>query len=147
MDFENLYLMTPPLPTNLKDMVDCDYKSDHLDEFQDAEPGLGGQQLSRLLGLQLNDENVTISEIPVQTTNTSNAKSTQQLKRTVVNIPENDQQLQVRLQVQQENLSQWHALVDKKLILKQGLVDKRKVCYCSSLQYMTNSFEVNFCLI
>jgi len=111
----------------MENIVDCDSTSDHFDDFQDAEPGLGGQQLSRLLGLQLNDENVTISEIPPQTANISNVKSTQQSKKTVVNIPENDQQLQVRLQVQQENLPQWHPLVDKKLILKQGLVDKRKV--------------------
>ena len=127
LEFESLYLATPPFSSNLKDAVNCDSKSDDLDEFQDAEPGLGGQQLSRLLGLQLNDENVTISEIPVQTANASNARSTQLLKRTVVNIPENEQQLQLRLQVQQENVSQWHALVDKKLILKQGLIDKRKV--------------------
>jgi len=126
IDFENLYLATPPLPSNMENIVDCDSTSDHFDDFQDAEPGLGGQQLSRLLGLQLNDENVTISEIPPQTANISNVKSTQQSKKTVVNIPENDQQLQVRLQVQQENLPQWHPLVDKKLILKQGLVDKRK---------------------
>jgi len=126
LEFESLYLATPPFSSNLKDAVNCDSKSDDLDEFQDAEPGLGGQQLSRLLGLQLNDENVTISEIPVQTANASNARSTQLLKRTVVNIPENEQQLQLRLQVQQENVSQWHALVDKKLILKQGLIDKRK---------------------
>jgi len=96
-----------------------DEEASNLDEFQDAEPGLGGQQLSRLLGLQLNDENITL-------TATNNVKSTQQLKRTVVNIPENDGQLQARLQAQQESLPQWHTLVDKKLILKQGLVDKRK---------------------
>jgi len=116
-EFENLYLTVPPLPSNLKTSVD--EEASNLDEFQDAEPGLGGQQLSRLLGLQLNDENITL-------TATNNVKSMQQLKRTVVNIPENDGQLQARLQAQQESLPQWHALVDKKLILKQGLVDKRK---------------------
>jgi len=116
-EFENLYLTVPPLPSNLKTSVD--EEASNLDEFQDAEPGLGGQQLSRLLGLQLNDENITL-------TATNNVKSTQQLKRTVVNIPENDGQLQARLQAQQESLPQWHTLVDKKLILKQGLVDKRK---------------------
>jgi hypothetical protein len=48
-------------------------------------------------------------------------------KKGLIHFPENEQQLQARLLQQQKTQPQWHNLVDKKLILKQGLIDKRKV--------------------
>ena len=130
INFDTLYLKTPPCPTNLKDVVDSNSPADEFNEFQDAEPGLGGQQLSRLLGLQLNDDKISscqssagAKEITAVDANTS----TQPAKRSVIQFPTSDQQLQSRLQQQRETLPQWHNIVDKKLILKQGLIDKKKV--------------------
>lgn len=143
VDFESLYLRMPPRPSNFtEDAVDSTSEAD--DFTADAEPGLGGQQLSRLLGLQLRDEpsadttnNSSSSSgssaslppaVPTkETAPSNNAQVTNKSSRTVVQFPANEQQLQARLLDQQKTIPQWHNLVDKKLILKQGLVDKRKV--------------------
>lgn len=132
IEFDTLYLKTPPCPVNFKDVVDSDSTTSEFNEFQDAEPGLGGQQLSRLLGLQLNDDKVSTissssSASPKETTIVDAASSTQpSSKRSIIQFPTSDQQLQERLQRQKETLPQWHNIVDKKLILKQGLIDKKK---------------------
>ena len=168
VDFETLYMTTPPCPSNYTDTTDSQTSASSLTEFQDAEPGLGGQQLTRLLGLQLNDDNVTDIPIPArlsrllglqsdqenvtvaQTSPSPSSNSTssasQPSKRTVVSFPANEQQLLTRLQHQQENLAQWHQLVERKLILKQGLVDKRKVPIDCSLYFffMTDSCKLFF---
>ena len=135
IDFEALYLKTPPRPSKFRDVVDSVSEGSDLSEFPSTEPGLSGQQLSKLLGLQLNDEPSDasqssalalakdVSSIAIG----SNNSTPQPAKKSVVNFPANEQQLQSRLLTQQETQPQWHNLVDKKLILKQGLIDKRKV--------------------
>ncbi len=116
-------------------MVDSVSETSDPSEFLGAEPGLSGQQLSKLLGLQLNDEpldaspsstSATSKEVST-TTGSTNSSIPQSTKKSVVNFPANEQQLQARLLLQQETQPQWHNLVDKKLILKQGLIDKKKV--------------------
>jgi len=150
IDFESLHLKTPPRPSGYTDSDDELAPTSHSPEFQGVEPGLGGQQLSRLLGFQLNDDSILVnstsetkppetklSETAVKSplptaatvstaiTTTLPAKVVQS-KRTLLNIPATEEQLDLRLKHQQENLSQWHHIVEKKLILKQGLIDKRK---------------------
>lgn len=123
----------PPRPSKCRDLVDPIPETSDSSEFLNAEPGLSGQQLSKLLGLQLNDE-------PTETGQHSPARSSKEAlsnansnvisppaKKSLIVFPENEQQLQTRLLEQQESQPQWHNLVDKKLILKQGLIDKKKV--------------------
>lgn len=133
-DFEALHLTTPPRPQNCQESIDSSSDEDLSEEFRNAEPGLGTHQLSKLLGLQIKEEpsaqtaapsSPQVKEAPA-TPPVSNASSVPQ-KKTAVSIPANDQQLQARLQHQQETIPQWHNIVEKKLILKQGLIDKRKV--------------------
>ena len=136
IDFDTLYLKTPPCPSKCRDVVDLVSESSDPSEFLNAEPGLSGQQLSKLLGLQLNDEPSDASrnsaptlskEIPsISSTNSVPPLPT---KKSLINFPANEHQLQARLIQQKESIPQWHNLVDKKLILKQGLIDKRKVLF------------------
>ena len=133
MDFETLYLKTPPCPSKCAEVESSTPEANQQTEFLNTEPGLNGQQLSKLLGLQLNEEPSEVpdsSSAPSSKEGTSTGSSNNtavSAKKTLVNIPANEEQLQARLLHQQEALPQWHNLVDKKLILKQGLIDKRKV--------------------
>ena len=161
IDFESLHLKTPPRPSGYTDSDDELAPTSHSPEFQGVEPGLGGQQLSRLLGFQLNDDSILVnstsetkppetklSETAVKSplptaatvstaiTTTLPAKVVQS-KRTLLNIPATEEQLDLRLKHQQENLSQWHHIVEKKLILKQGLIDKRKASRLANF-HLTN---------
>lgn len=137
IDFDTLYLKTPPRPSKFRDEIDSVSESTDSSAFLNTEPGLSGQQLSRLLGLQLSDEpsnsdqtsaSAPSEEVSPSIGSTNNAISFP-TKKSVVNFPANEQQLQARLLRQQETQPQWHNLVDKKLILKQGLIDKRKVVF------------------
>lgn len=134
IDFDTLYLKTPPWPSKCRDVAELASEESDPSEFLNAEPGLSGQQLSKLLGLQLNDEpsdpcrnSASPSKDTLSTTSTANSVLPQPIKKGLVNFPGNEQQLQARLLQQQETQPQWHNLVDKQLILKQGLIDKRKV--------------------
>ena len=143
VDFETLHLREPPRPRNFADVVDSNQMENDY-EFDNVEPGLGGAQLSRLLGLQLNDE--ASGSVPIQessspttpsssqdaATSSSPSSSAAAKAKTSVQFPANDQQLRARLLQQQETIPQWHALVDKQLILKQGLIDKKMVKDLSS---------------
>ncbi|EFX72775.1 putative PDK-1 [Daphnia pulex] len=134
IDFETLYLKTPPCPSKCRDTVDLVSEASDPSEFLNAEPGLSGQQLSKLLGLHLNDEPSDASRKsapePSRETSSSISSTTSvpppPAKKGLIHFPENEQQLQARLLQQQKTQPQWHNLVDKKLILKQGLIDKRK---------------------
>lgn len=134
IDFDTLYLKTPPWPTKCRDVAELASEVSDPSEFLNTEPGLSGQQLSKLLGLQLNDEPSeqsrnsapTPSKDALTSTSSANNVLSQPMKKGLINFPVNEQQLQARLLQQQETQSQWHNLVDKKLILKQGLIDKRK---------------------
>lgn len=134
VDFETLYLMTPPRPSNCANTVGSNSSEADLADFQDATPGLGGQQLSRLLGLQLSDEPSTTDSAPPPppstkdvTTPASTIIQTPVKTKTIIQFPADEQQLKARLLHQQETIPQWHNLVDGQLILKQGLIDKKKV--------------------
>lgn len=139
MDFDALYTTKPPRPKNCNDGYESESDASDSSEFQNAEPGLGGQQLSRLLGLQLNDEAVLSPTEPIKTSSKEVSPSasipatTSQPKKSVVNFPTDEQQLQARLLHQQETMPQWHEIVYKKLILKHGLIDKRKVTLTLSI--------------
>ena len=76
------------------------------------EPGLDDKQLTRLLGLDLQGaERMEPPERP--------------RKRTGITDLSQDE-IHQQLEKQKES-SKWHSLVEGNLILKQGLVDKRKV--------------------
>lgn len=150
IDFEALHTMKPPEPRNCSDAYESESDASDSSEFQNAEPGLGGQQLSRLLGLQHNDEAVLSPAEPIKPSpkepppSNSAPSSAAQSKKSVINFPADEQQLQTRLLHQQETMPQWHNLVDKKLVLKHGLIDKRKVSRILSVESADISRKIVF---
>ncbi|XP_014290824.1 3-phosphoinositide-dependent protein kinase 1 isoform X2 [Halyomorpha halys] len=103
LDFARLHLTTPPAisPYLPSSGVSLDYKvPDHL------EPGLDSQ-LSRLLGLE------------------PESGSPKSRRSQAVEILSNKELRASKLESQAAE-SRWHSLVDGRLILKQGLVNKRK---------------------
>lgn len=117
IDFETLHKQTPPqiypyLPgTSENEELRSHYRvPDHL------EPGLDDKQLTRLLGLDLQDAERT-PDPPV----TEPERPRKRAGITDLSPEEARQQLD-----HQQRESKWHCLVEKNLILKQGLVDKRK---------------------
>lgn len=83
------------------------------------EPGLDDKQMTRLLGLALNEDEEEII---------SNQQKPSK-KTSILDIP--PEEMAQRLD-QQAKTNSWHKFVDGNLILKQGLVDKRKVKTLSS---------------
>ncbi|XP_067003119.1 3-phosphoinositide-dependent protein kinase 1 isoform X2 [Anabrus simplex] len=112
IEFESLHKQTPPqiypyLPgTSENEELRSHYRvPDHL------EPGLDDRQLTRLLGLDLQDaDRVPEPERPRK-------------KKSITDVSQ--EELRHRLEVQAKE-SKWHRFVENNLILKQGLVDKRK---------------------
>lgn len=128
LDFDTLHTTTPPpiypyLPGNSEGQeLRSQYRvPDHL------EPGLDDKQLTRLLGLDgQSDSPAVVTPSPVP----------RPRKRSGI-LQMNDSEKQQQLQ-QQRCHSKWHQLVEGNLIVKQGLVDKRKVSIdliCVWLQY------------
>ncbi|KAF4518314.1 hypothetical protein B566_EDAN009102 [Ephemera danica] len=120
IDFDTLYCQTPPpiypyLPgTSNHEEMRSQYRvslvPDHL------EPGLDDKQLTRLLGLELHDSS----------SNTNCAPVSEKIKpKNSVITDLSEEEVKQRLENQREN-SKWHSFVEGNLILKQGLVDKRK---------------------
>lgn len=110
VEWEKLHQTTPPpmypfLPGNTEgqDLRSHYRVPDHL------EPGLDDKQLTRLLGLDLQTPTNTITK-PKKKSNIADL------------TPE---EINQRLTVQAAE-SKWHSLVEGNLIIKQGLIDKRK---------------------
>ncbi|XP_063243207.1 3-phosphoinositide-dependent protein kinase 1 isoform X2 [Bacillus rossius redtenbacheri] len=113
LEFEVLHKQTPPqiypyLPgTSEHEELRSHYRvPDHL------EPGLDDKQLTRLLGLDLQGGNRTPSPEPERP----------KKRATVLDMSSEE----MRQQLEAQKNSPWHAFVEDNLILKQGLVDKRK---------------------
>ncbi|XP_075224053.1 phosphoinositide-dependent kinase 1 isoform X2 [Lycorma delicatula] len=101
IEFETLHQSTPPpiypyIPGDSDNQV-----PDHL------EPGLDDRQLSRLLGLEL--------QVPVN--------NERPRRRNIADLTQSE--ISHQLEVQRAN-NRWHGIAEGNLILKQGLVDKRK---------------------
>lgn len=122
LNFDTLHTTTPPpiypyLPGNSESQeLRSHYRvPDHL------EPGLDDKQLTRLLGLDGQSSSTTNNT----TTTATPAPVPRPRKRSGI-LQMNDEEKQ-HLLLQQRNNSKWHSLVENNLIVKQGLVDKRKV--------------------
>lgn len=98
----------------------CVQVPDHL------EPGLDDKQLTRLLGLDLQGAEQT-PDPPERPRKRSGLTDF------------SPDEVQRRLEKQRES-SKWHSLVEGNLILKQGLVDKRKVK--SQMKALTFFYEI-----
>ncbi|XP_015367885.1 PREDICTED: 3-phosphoinositide-dependent protein kinase 1-like [Diuraphis noxia] len=114
LDFDTLHLTNPPpiypyLPGNSEGQeLRSQYRvPDHL------EPGLDDKQLTRLLGLD------------GQSSSTTTPASVPRPRKRSGILHMNDEEKQHQLNQQKCN-SKWHGLVEGNLIVKQGLVDKRK---------------------
>lgn len=120
LDFETLHTTNPPpiypyLPGNSEGQeLRSHYRvPDHL------EPGLDDRQLTRLLGLDGQSGSAPVA------TPAPAAAAPRPRKRSGI-LQMNDEEKQHQLNQQRQN-SRWHQLVEGNLIVKQGLVDKRKV--------------------
>lgn len=123
LDFNTLHTTIPPpiypyLPGNSESQeLRSQYRvPDNL------EPGLDDKQLTRLLGLDGQSSSTTATPTPVPKP---------PRKRSGV-LHMNDEEKQHQLNQQRCN-SKWHSLVENNLIVKQGLVDKRKVSFLECL--------------
>lgn len=119
LDFDTLSSTNPPpiypyLPGNSEGQEELrsHYRvPDHL------EPGLDDKQLTRLLGLDGQSSSTTTTPAPMP----------RPRKRSGI-LQMNDEEKQQQLNQQRSN-SRWNSLVEGNLIVKQGLVDKRKVSF------------------
>lgn len=123
LDFDTLHTTNPPpiypyLPGNSEEQeLRSHYRvPDHL------EPGLDDKQLTRLLGLDGQSSSTTPEPVP------------RPRKRSGI-LQMDDEEKQHQLNQQRCN-NKWHSVVEGNLIIKQGLVDKRKVSF--------NVFTYNF---
>lgn len=104
----------PPIYPHLPGLNDEDSKQYRVPD--DITPGLGEEQLRRLIGMELGTQTFEIrtqSDIP-----TSN-----ETKRKMVIQNKNDKEKQL---VEQAKNNRWHSFAEGELILKQGFVNKRK---------------------
>ncbi|XP_065340326.1 3-phosphoinositide-dependent protein kinase 1 isoform X1 [Cloeon dipterum] len=126
IDFETLHQQTPPVISpylpgtssheelRSKSQIRCGIPDN-------LEPGLDDQQLTRLLGLELKEP--TIHSI----VKTESPPPVQEKSKSKISIFLNmsDEELKQKLE-EQKSTSKWHPFVQGNLILKQGLIDKRK---------------------
>lgn len=136
LDFDTLHITNPPpiypyLPGNSESQeLRSQYRvPDNL------EPGLDDKQLTRLLGLDGHGSNgnngnstgssTTTTMTSVTSSNSIPTPAPKPRKRSGI-LQMNDDEKQHQLHQQRCN-SKWHSLVEGNLIVKQGLVDKRKV--------------------
>uniref|UniRef100_A0A336L6Q3 3-phosphoinositide-dependent protein kinase 1 n=1 Tax=Culicoides sonorensis TaxID=179676 RepID=A0A336L6Q3_CULSO len=92
----------------------------------DITPGLGEEQLRRLIGLELGTQiEIRTPSVTTQTTtNTSNSNSNKNEPKRSISIPNKTDK--AKLLLEQEKNNRWHAFADGELILKQGFINKRK---------------------
>lgn len=102
IEFETLHQSTPPPIYPYLPGPDDNQVPDHL------EPGLDDRQLIRLLGFEL--------QVPI-----NNEKPR---KRNIADLTPSE--ISQQLERQKKEKPQWHSITEGNLILKQGIVDKRK---------------------
>lgn len=107
-DFDEIHAWLCNLLTILVDVVQV---PDHL------EPGLNDKQLTRLLGLD-----IRWAEPSTQTTATVTPPRPRKKSGVMDLSPE-----EIKEQLEKQRSNKWDAMVQGNLILKQGLIDKRKV--------------------
>ncbi|XP_024085743.1 3-phosphoinositide-dependent protein kinase 1 isoform X2 [Cimex lectularius] len=116
VDFKNILLQTPPKISPYFHVPDSNYNvPDHI------EPGLNSQ-LSRLLGL--GDAEEVSSPSAAQSGDVTRTSSGN--RRQGVSAIMRDPQLKKAKLLEQAATSRYHQLVEGRLILKQGIVNKRK---------------------
>ncbi|XP_064097420.1 3-phosphoinositide-dependent protein kinase 1-like isoform X2 [Macrobrachium nipponense] len=109
MDFESLHLLTPPKIVPFMPDVGNEIVWD-----QKNKPGLEPIELELMLGLDLKDQKKKTSE---------SEPSKKTGKKNIADVA--DEEYILRLAAQ-ERENKWHKFVEGNLILKQGLMDKRK---------------------
>lgn len=149
IDWEQLPSQTPPpIYPYLPSTPGNEELRSHYRVPSNLEPGLDDSHMTRLLGLGLHEEATTTTPAASTSTTTtttttgggdggSNSSSTTQARETNGPVRKTSvrktsvatcspEVLQERLSIQARD-NQWHRFVQNNLILKQGIVDKRKV--------------------
>ncbi|XP_059480964.1 3-phosphoinositide-dependent protein kinase 1 [Neocloeon triangulifer] len=125
IDFDSLYCQTPPVISPYLPGTSSHEELRSNSQIccgipDNIEPGLDDRQLTRLLGLNLREStplsSVPESPAPVQEKSRSKISSFFHLS---------DEELKQKLEAQKAS-SKWNCFVEGNLILKQGLIDKRK---------------------
>jgi len=121
IEFETLYKQTPPqIYPYLPGTSDHEELRSHYRVPDHLEPGLDDRQITRLLGLDLQGGSPPKTPSPEPPVEKARKKSGLGLSGLT---PE---EIATRLEEQKASSGRWHNLCDGNLILKQGLVDKRK---------------------
>ncbi|KAL0270509.1 UNVERIFIED_CONTAM: hypothetical protein PYX00_007900 [Menopon gallinae] len=121
IDFETLYKQTPPqIYPYLPGTSDHEELRSHYRVPDHLEPGLDDRQITRLLGLELQGTSPPKAQIPEPPVEKFRKKSGLGLDSLT------QQEIEARLSEQRVASARWHSLCEGNLILKQGLVDKRK---------------------
>lgn len=126
LDFDTLHITYPPsidqnVPENSQSQeLPCNYQ---VPDYR--EPGLDDNQLTRLLGVDVQSSSTT-TQTPV-------ARPRKWLGILQINNKNKQHQLNQKM-----HNGKWHSVIDGNLIVKQGLVDRRKV----SIALQINTFGV-----
>ncbi|XP_044735543.1 putative 3-phosphoinositide-dependent protein kinase 2 isoform X2 [Chrysoperla carnea] len=117
----------PPSDSLEKVILDKNEEGDEKDCFEKAEPGLNNRQMARLVGLSMDSsESTLIYDGSVESLNLDNNQTKNGKEDKRKNIADlTPIQIETRLSMQRRS-SKYHDLVEGNLILKQGLLDKKK---------------------
>lgn len=116
LDFDKLHEQEPP--NIVPFLPGTEGSSDSLWDLVGT-PGLDETQMSRLLGLHLGDSE-SVESLPVADNSRLNSRSAE---KGIMEFSEEEKNTRLE---KQRSSSDWHRFVEGNLILKQGLVDKRK---------------------
>ncbi|XP_077980697.1 3-phosphoinositide-dependent protein kinase 1-like [Glandiceps talaboti] len=128
MDWQNLHTQTPPaLKPYLKSPTGEELRSDY-SVPEDYDPAIGENALAELFGvgnIELQEKEGVASPQQVE----------EKKQRLSVLFPKTDEERRHRLEKQSRE-NKWHRFVEEHLILKMGLVDKRKGLFARRRQLL-----------
>jgi len=127
IDFDNLFMSTPP---QIQSYVNESEKSDPVwDKYPNMMPGLGPSEMSRILKIQIDDGSFEESDQendPELDADCASIASDSSWIPPSGNIGDISDEERIRLLDLQRKNNEFHQFVEDKLILKQGILDKKK---------------------
>lgn len=128
IDFDSLHSSTPPQIQNY--IGDPDMEDNIWEKYPNMQPGLGPTEMSRMLKIQIEDGSLEESdpEVDPEDLDPDNASITSEGSCLPAsgNIGDMSDEERSRLLDLQRKNNEFHQFVEDKLILKQGILDKKK---------------------
>jgi len=127
IDFDNLHMSTPP---QIQSYVGDPDKIDSIwEKYPNMQPGLGPSEISRMLKIQIEDGSLEESdpeELPELDPDDASITSEGSCLPPSGNIGDLSDEERSRLLDLQRKNNEFHQFVEDRLILKQGILDKKK---------------------